>query len=82
MAKCIAAALAWAKKELAKAAKDGLTPGDVADHILAHVGKTWNIGSQRAVEKKFKLYFTQPPDTDEPDDEFEFDDLDSDEEIE
>lgn len=69
MAKQIKAALAWAKKELAKCEKDGLSKSDVADHILAHVGRTWNIGAQRAVETKLKLYFTQPADELEPEDE-------------
>ncbi len=71
MKKAIAAAVKWATKELARVRKEGLLPGEAADHILAEVGRRWNIGAMNAVEKKLDLHPTQPDD--EEDDEEEED---------
>lgn len=74
MRKQITAAIEWARKEIRKCVKQGLTGTEQADHILAEVGRRWNIGAMSAVQKYFKLQTTQP------DDENEYGD--SDEEVE
>ena len=59
MAKQIAAAIKWARKEIARVKKEGLVGSEQADYILAEVGRRFNIGAMNAVEKEFKLVTTE-----------------------
>lgn len=63
----IANALKWARSAKTNLERKGWKSQEIADHILAEVGRMpCGIGCQRAVEKELGLSFTQP--TDEPED--------------
>ena len=62
-------ALEWAKKELARINKKGWPKDEINHHILAEIGREFNIGAQDYVQKKLKLEWPEPepepPDEDE-----------------
>lgn len=65
-----AQALVWATAELSRCRARNWNPGEAENHVIAEVGRRWNIGCEAYVREMLKITWT---DTDgpEPEDENE-----------